>query len=159
MLQAVIRVRFPDNHTLEATFHPSEKIHGLVDLLTKVIAQPQLPFYLCKHFSSKVSMLYMCYIDIFLFLWNRDWHMEMLQILPLLKSRWKTCHRIFTLLALFPGQLCILHMIYQQVSICFLKFWFELKCVWFLYISCVTIPFVWAISSKILTGSFFPEIF
>ncbi|KAI9089033.1 hypothetical protein K1719_029312 [Acacia pycnantha] len=45
--KAVIRVRFPDNHTLEATFHPSETLQSLVDLLTKVIAHPELPFYIC----------------------------------------------------------------------------------------------------------------
>lgn len=44
--KAVIRVRFPDNHTLEATFHPSETIQSLIDLLKKVIAQPEKPFYL-----------------------------------------------------------------------------------------------------------------
>ncbi|XP_022990811.1 plant UBX domain-containing protein 1 [Cucurbita maxima] len=41
-----VRVRFPDNHTLEATFHPSETMQALVDLLTKVVAQPELPFYI-----------------------------------------------------------------------------------------------------------------
>ncbi|XP_022134235.1 plant UBX domain-containing protein 1 isoform X2 [Momordica charantia] len=41
-----VRVRFPDNHTLEATFHPSETMETLVDLLTKVVAQPELPFYI-----------------------------------------------------------------------------------------------------------------
>ncbi|XP_038886290.1 plant UBX domain-containing protein 1 isoform X2 [Benincasa hispida] len=41
-----VRVRFPDNHTLEATFHPSETMQTLVDLLTKVVAQPELPFYI-----------------------------------------------------------------------------------------------------------------
>jgi len=50
-LQAVIRIRFPDNHTLEATFHPSETIQSLIDLLTKVIAQPEQPFYICKHYG------------------------------------------------------------------------------------------------------------
>ncbi|GFY87270.1 plant UBX domain-containing protein 1 [Actinidia rufa] len=44
--KAVIRVRFPDNYTLEATFHPSEAIQNLVDLLKKVVAQPELPFYI-----------------------------------------------------------------------------------------------------------------
>ncbi|XP_058778914.1 plant UBX domain-containing protein 1 [Vicia villosa] len=44
--KAVIRVRFPDNHTLEATFHPSETIQSLIDLLNKVIAQPEKSFYL-----------------------------------------------------------------------------------------------------------------
>ncbi|GFP84956.1 tether containing ubx domain for glut4 [Phtheirospermum japonicum] len=46
MTKAVIRVRFPDNHTLEVTFHPSETIQSLVDLLKKVVAHPELPFYL-----------------------------------------------------------------------------------------------------------------
>ncbi|KAL8097685.1 plant UBX domain-containing protein 1-like [Apium graveolens] len=44
--KAVIRVRFPDNNTLEATFHPSETIQRLFDLLMKVLARPELPFYL-----------------------------------------------------------------------------------------------------------------
>ncbi|KAG6424784.1 hypothetical protein SASPL_115204 [Salvia splendens] len=44
--QAVIRVRFPDNFTLEASFHSSETIQTLFDLLTKVIARPDLSFYL-----------------------------------------------------------------------------------------------------------------
>ncbi|KAL3655403.1 Plant UBX domain-containing protein 1 [Castilleja foliolosa] len=44
--KAVIRVRFPDNHTLEVTFHPSETIQSLVDLLNKVVAHPEMPFYL-----------------------------------------------------------------------------------------------------------------
>ncbi|XP_061374081.1 plant UBX domain-containing protein 1 [Gastrolobium bilobum] len=44
--KAVIRVRFPDNHTLEATFHPSETMQSLIDLMTKVIAQPEQPFYI-----------------------------------------------------------------------------------------------------------------
>ncbi|KAL0377339.1 UNVERIFIED_CONTAM: Plant UBX domain-containing protein 1 [Sesamum radiatum] len=47
MTKAVIRVRFPDNHTLEASFHPSETIQSLVDLLNKVVTHPELPFYLC----------------------------------------------------------------------------------------------------------------
>nr|POE76044.1 plant ubx domain-containing protein 1 [Quercus suber] len=44
--KAVIRIRFPDNHTLEVTFHPSETIQSLIDLLTKVVARPELPFYI-----------------------------------------------------------------------------------------------------------------
>ncbi|KAK3413074.1 hypothetical protein EUGRSUZ_I01692 [Eucalyptus grandis] len=44
--KTVIRVRFPDNHTLEATFHPSEKIESLIVLLEKVVAKPELPFYI-----------------------------------------------------------------------------------------------------------------
>lgn len=42
--KAVIRVRFPDQHTLEVTFHPSETIQSLVDLLKKVVARPEIPF-------------------------------------------------------------------------------------------------------------------
>ncbi|KAF3337952.1 tether containing UBX domain for GLUT4 [Carex littledalei] len=44
--KAVIRVRFPDSYILEAKFKPSEKIQDLVDLLLKVIARPDIPFYL-----------------------------------------------------------------------------------------------------------------
>lgn len=44
--KAVIRIRFPDNHTLEATFHPSETMQSLVDLLVKTVARPDLPFYI-----------------------------------------------------------------------------------------------------------------
>lgn len=44
--KAVIRVRFPDNNTLDATFHPSETIQSLVDLLMEVVARPELPFYI-----------------------------------------------------------------------------------------------------------------
>ncbi|KAG5082800.1 hypothetical protein JHK84_052838 [Glycine max] len=51
---AVIRVRFPDNHTLEVTFHPSETIQSLIDLLTKVIAQPEQPFYIYTTPPKKV---------------------------------------------------------------------------------------------------------
>ncbi|XP_071711242.1 plant UBX domain-containing protein 1-like [Rutidosis leptorrhynchoides] len=46
MTKAVIRVRFPDNHTLEATFHPSETMQSLFDLIVKVVARPDLPFYI-----------------------------------------------------------------------------------------------------------------
>lgn len=46
MTKAVIRVRFPDDHTLEATFHPSEPLQGIFDLLKKVLARPDLPYYL-----------------------------------------------------------------------------------------------------------------
>lgn len=38
IMKVVIRVRFPDNHTLEATFHPSETTQSLISLLNKVIA-------------------------------------------------------------------------------------------------------------------------
>ncbi|KAK9052365.1 hypothetical protein SSX86_028994 [Deinandra increscens subsp. villosa] len=44
--KAVIRVRFRDNHTLEAIFHPSETIQSLIDLLKQVLSQPGLPFYI-----------------------------------------------------------------------------------------------------------------
>ncbi|KAL2320236.1 hypothetical protein Fmac_029205 [Flemingia macrophylla] len=52
--KAVIRVRFPDNITLEATFHPSETFQSLIDLLTKVIAQPEQPFYIYTTPPKKV---------------------------------------------------------------------------------------------------------
>ncbi|KAI3884956.1 hypothetical protein MKW98_002348, partial [Papaver atlanticum] len=44
--KAVIRVRFPDNYTLEVKFHPSETLQSLNDLLTKVVSHPELPFYI-----------------------------------------------------------------------------------------------------------------
>lgn len=44
--KAVIRVRFPDNHTLEVNFHPSETMQSLVDFLKGVLSRPDLPFYL-----------------------------------------------------------------------------------------------------------------
>ncbi|KAM0926186.1 hypothetical protein ACQ4PT_003710 [Festuca glaucescens] len=44
--KAVMRVRFPDGYILEAEFHPSSAVQSLVDLLMKVIARPDLPFYL-----------------------------------------------------------------------------------------------------------------
>nr|XP_009416631.1 PREDICTED: plant UBX domain-containing protein 1 [Musa acuminata subsp. malaccensis] len=44
--KAVIRVRFPDNYVLEVKFQPAEKIQSLMDLLTKVVARPDLPFYI-----------------------------------------------------------------------------------------------------------------
>ncbi|MED6222402.1 Plant UBX domain-containing protein 1 [Stylosanthes scabra] len=53
-VMAVIRVRFPDNHTLEANFHPSETIQSLVDLMTKVIVQPEQPFHLYTTPPKKV---------------------------------------------------------------------------------------------------------
>ncbi|XP_020253374.1 plant UBX domain-containing protein 1 isoform X2 [Asparagus officinalis] len=44
--KAVIRVRFPDNYILEIKFNPSEKILSLMNLLGKVVARPDLPFYI-----------------------------------------------------------------------------------------------------------------
>ncbi|KAM1009271.1 hypothetical protein FF1_044737 [Malus domestica] len=44
--KTVIRVRFPDHHTLEATFNSSETVQSLVDLVVKVVARPDLPFYI-----------------------------------------------------------------------------------------------------------------
>ncbi|KAF5177385.1 Plant ubx domain-containing protein [Thalictrum thalictroides] len=44
--KAIIRVRFPDNYTLEGKFHPSETFQSLIDLLMKAIARPDLPFYI-----------------------------------------------------------------------------------------------------------------
>ncbi|XP_042496011.1 plant UBX domain-containing protein 1-like [Macadamia integrifolia] len=44
--KAIIRVRFPDNCTLEVKFHSSETLQSLIDLLLKVVARPDLPFYI-----------------------------------------------------------------------------------------------------------------
>ncbi|CAM8980621.1 unnamed protein product [Rhodiola kirilowii] len=44
--KSTIKVRFPDNITLETTFNPSETCQSLMDLLSKAIAHPELPFYL-----------------------------------------------------------------------------------------------------------------
>lgn len=44
--KAVIRVQFPDNYIIEADFEPSETISSLIDLLKKVVARPELPFYI-----------------------------------------------------------------------------------------------------------------
>lgn len=44
--KAVIRVRFPDDYTLEATFHPSEPVQSLVDLMKEVLVQPDMPYYM-----------------------------------------------------------------------------------------------------------------
>ncbi|WOK94512.1 hypothetical protein Cni_G03216 [Canna indica] len=46
LIKAIIRVRFPDDYVLEAKFQSSETIQTLVDLLKKVIGQPNVPFYL-----------------------------------------------------------------------------------------------------------------
>ncbi|XP_010528188.1 PREDICTED: plant UBX domain-containing protein 1 [Tarenaya hassleriana] len=46
LTKAVIRVRFPDNITLEVKFHPAETIQCLIDLLKRVVAHPDIPFYL-----------------------------------------------------------------------------------------------------------------
>jgi hypothetical protein len=62
-----MRVRFPDGYILEADFLPSERIHSLVDLLMKVLARPDLPFYLCKFcFSFRDDVE--CKYHVFLFL-------------------------------------------------------------------------------------------
>ncbi|KAJ6302887.1 hypothetical protein OIU77_016886 [Salix suchowensis] len=44
--KTTIRVRFPDNHTLEVAFHPSEKIQSLFDLLSRMVTKPEVPFIL-----------------------------------------------------------------------------------------------------------------
>ncbi|XP_043724798.1 plant UBX domain-containing protein 1-like [Telopea speciosissima] len=44
--KAIIRIRFPDNCTLEVKFHPSETLQSLIELLMKVVARPDLPFYI-----------------------------------------------------------------------------------------------------------------
>ncbi|KAE8661616.1 SWI/SNF-related matrix-associated actin-dependent regulator of chromatin subfamily A member [Hibiscus syriacus] len=57
--KAVIRVRFPDNQTLKVTFHPSEMIQCLVDLITKAIARLDLPFYLCDEAAAADSAAFL----------------------------------------------------------------------------------------------------
>ena len=52
LVQAVIRVLFPDNYILEAKFQASDSLSKLVDLLRKVISRPDIPFYLCKDVSE-----------------------------------------------------------------------------------------------------------
>ena len=49
-----MRVKFPDNYVLEATFHPSDKIQSLIDLLVKAVARPDLPFYLCEWMTPEL---------------------------------------------------------------------------------------------------------
>lgn len=44
--KAVIRVLFPDSYILQIKFTPSETIQTLTELLMKVLARPDLPFYL-----------------------------------------------------------------------------------------------------------------
>ncbi|BBN10011.1 tether containing UBX domain for GLUT4 [Marchantia polymorpha subsp. ruderalis] len=44
--KAVVRVQFPDNFVLEATFHPSDPISLLIDLLRKVVMLPNETFYI-----------------------------------------------------------------------------------------------------------------
>eukprot|EP00252_Welwitschia_mirabilis_P003808 TRINITY_DN1386_c0_g1_i4.p1 TRINITY_DN1386_c0_g1~~TRINITY_DN1386_c0_g1_i4.p1 ORF type:complete len:219 (-),score=44.56 TRINITY_DN1386_c0_g1_i4:193-849(-) len=44
--KAVIRVIFPDNYVIETTFDTTETISVLMDLLKKVIARPDIPFYI-----------------------------------------------------------------------------------------------------------------
>ncbi|KAL3829526.1 hypothetical protein ACJIZ3_018328 [Penstemon smallii] len=46
LTKAGIRVRFPDNYTLQVSFHPSETIQSLIDFLKRVIVHTDLPFYL-----------------------------------------------------------------------------------------------------------------
>ena len=65
-----MRVRFPDGYVLEADFLPSERIHSLVDLLMKVLARPDLPFYLCKFCFSILSYFT---LDHFFIFYNLIW--------------------------------------------------------------------------------------
>ena len=54
--KAVIRIRFPDGYTLEGTFHPSESLQSIFDLLKKVLARPELPHYLYTTPPKKLVM-------------------------------------------------------------------------------------------------------
>jgi tether containing UBX domain for GLUT4 len=46
VLQAIIRVQFPDNFVLEATFRSADSLSSLIELLQRVLVRPDLPFYL-----------------------------------------------------------------------------------------------------------------
>ncbi|CAF1715587.1 unnamed protein product, partial [Brassica oleracea var. botrytis] len=59
---AVIRVRFPDNHTLEATFHPSEKLQSLADLLKRALAHTHKSR---SRISHKTSTLLGSFLELF----------------------------------------------------------------------------------------------
>ncbi|GAV83163.1 UBX domain-containing protein, partial [Cephalotus follicularis] len=65
--KVVIRVRFPDGHTLEVIFPSSETIQSLVDLLREAVSQRELPFYICT-LSGPVPALTMIHVSC------RGWH-------------------------------------------------------------------------------------
>ncbi|CAK9206522.1 unnamed protein product [Sphagnum jensenii] len=46
MTKAIIRVQFPDNFVLEATFRSVDSLSLLIELLQRVLVRPDLPFYL-----------------------------------------------------------------------------------------------------------------
>ncbi|KAF3783245.1 Plant UBX domain-containing protein 1 [Nymphaea thermarum] len=47
--KAVIRIRFPDGYIVEAKFHPTETVASLMEFVKKIIAQPDVPFYICEY--------------------------------------------------------------------------------------------------------------
>lgn len=51
VMQATLRVLFPDGFVLEANFKSSETISVLLELVQKAIVRPELPFYICKILS------------------------------------------------------------------------------------------------------------
>ncbi|XP_031480536.1 plant UBX domain-containing protein 1 [Nymphaea colorata] len=44
--KAVIRIRFPDGYIVETKFHPTETVASLMEFVKKIIAQPDIPFYI-----------------------------------------------------------------------------------------------------------------
>ncbi|CAN6448976.1 unnamed protein product [Victoria cruziana] len=44
--KSVIRIRFPDGYIVEAKFHPTETVENLMEFVKKIIAQPDIPFYI-----------------------------------------------------------------------------------------------------------------
>jgi hypothetical protein len=94
-IQVVIRVRFPDKDTLEVAFPSSEKIQSLLNLLKKVVARPELPFYICKQEKGQVlfvykrlkfSLVYLCCVVKGDFRSWRSWHSFTLLLPPLHRS-------------------------------------------------------------------------
>lgn len=123
ILQAVIRVRFPDDYILEAKFQPSETIQTLVNLLVKVVAQPNLPFYLCKYWFILLEwvlvkclvykLICYCYVSI-------SWyHLDVVfHQLPLHQSNeLQIYQRIFTQLVLLLVLMFTSPMMFQVCSL------------------------------------------
>jgi tether containing UBX domain for GLUT4 len=46
MTKAIMRVQFPDNFVLEATFRSADSLSSLIELLQRALVRPDLPFYL-----------------------------------------------------------------------------------------------------------------
>ena len=109
----MIRVRFPDNHTLEATFHPSEKLQSLADLLKRALAHTHkfLSSCVCFHYSGfKFTIL-----NIEETLWDSTYFCRHVQLLP--RSRSRISHKTSTLLGSFLELFSTWQTIYQKASL------------------------------------------